>query len=61
MNNDASIHLLLICNSSHQVLDKDNLRSGRTVNVSVNLEREDEVTGESREEIQDNGLMALEI
>ena len=28
-----------------QVLDKDNLRSGRTVNVAVNLEREDEVTG----------------
>ena len=45
----------------YEVLDKDNLRSGRTVNVSVNLEREDEVTGESREESQDTGLMVLEI
>ena len=51
-NQDEMADIARFCNRypnielQYEVLDKDNLRSGRTVNVSVNLEREDEVTGE---------------
>ena len=57
-NQDEMADIARFCNRypnielQYEVLDKDNLRSGRTVNVSVNLEREDEVTGEER-----NGLI----
>ena len=53
-NQDEMADIARFCNRypnielQYEVLDKDNLRSGRTVNVSVNLEREDEVTGEER-------------
>ena len=30
---------------AYEVLDKDDLASGQTVNIEVKLEREDEVTG----------------
>ena len=30
---------------SYEVLDKDDLASGQTINIEVKLEREDEVTG----------------
>ena len=56
-NQDEMADIARFCNRypnielQYEVLDKDNLRSGRTVNVSVNLEREDEVTGEERNDL----------
>ena len=56
-NQDEMADIARFCNRypnielQYEVLDKDNLRSGRTVNISVNLEREDEVTGERKKSI----------
>ena len=64
-NQDEMADIARFCNRypnielQYEVLDKDNLRSGRTVNVSVNLEREDEVTGEERNDLITRNMVTV--